>query len=126
MGKTVVTTEGAPRPVGPYSQAVKLETDLLFASGQLGVSPETGELAQGVAAQTEQALRNMEAVLHAAGGALESVLKTTVFLTNMSDFGSVNETYSRFFVSDPPARSCVAVAELPLGASVEIECIARV
>ena len=126
MGKDIIATENAPAPVGPYSQAVKLETDLLFVSGQIGMDPGSGELAEGVEAQTTQAMKNLEAILHAAGGDMSAVLKTTIFLADINDFAAVNEIYAGSFTEEPPARSCVQVAAIPKGALVEIECIARV
>jgi len=126
MGKTIVFTENAPAPVGPYSQGVQLENDLMFVSGQLGMDTETGELGQTVEEQAKLSLTHMEAILHAAGGSMKSVLKTTVFLADMADFSKVNEVYAEFFPEDPPARSCIEVGALPKGALVEIECFARV
>ena len=126
MGKNIVLTEKAPKPIGPYSQGVTLENDLMFVSGQLGMDPETGELAGTVEEQTRQSLVNMEAIVHAAGGTMANVLKTTIFLADMESYTAVNEIYGEFFTEDPPARSCMQVAALPKGALVEIECIARV
>ena len=122
----MVFTERAPAPVGPYSQAVKLENDLLFVSGQIGLVPGTGELAEGGEEQARRCLENIREILSAAGGTMASILTTTVFLADIEDYPRVNEVYAEFFPEDPPARSCVAVAALPRGARVEIECIARV
>jgi 2-iminobutanoate/2-iminopropanoate deaminase len=121
--KQAVFTEKAPRPVGPYSQAV-CSGQAVYCSGQIGLDPSTGGLVDGVVAQTEQCLRNLEAVLMAAGCSLSDVVKTTIFVTDMGDFKAVNEAYGRSFPKEPPARSTVAVSALPLGAKVEIEAVA--
>lgn len=122
--KKIVTTEKAPGPVGPYSQAV-IASNLLFTAGQVGLDPQTGKVvAGGIAAQTSQALQNLQAVLEAAGSRLDQALKTTVFLADMDDFASMNEAYKSFFKKDPPARSTVQAARLPLDALVEIELVA--
>ncbi|WP_435923813.1 RidA family protein [Paenibacillus sp. DYY-L-2] len=123
MNKQVISTTAAPGAIGPYSQAVQIG-DLVFASGQLGLIPGTGDLASGVEAQTEQALRNVIAILEAAGTGLDKVVKTTVFLNDMNDFAKVNEIYGSFFSEPYPARSAVQVARLPKDALVEIEVIA--
>jgi 2-iminobutanoate/2-iminopropanoate deaminase len=124
-GRTVIRTDAAPA-VGPYSQAIRAG-GWVFTAGQIGVDPATGQLvAGGVAAQTHRALQNVRAVLAAAGATLESVVKTTVFLTDMSDFRVMNEVYREHFGADPPARSTVGVAALPLEARVEIEAVAVV
>lgn len=121
----LVATERAPRAVGPYSQAV-VAGGLVFTAGQVGLEPATGEVvAGGVAAETARALENLRAILAAAGSGLERVVKTTVFLTDMADFGAMNEVYARVFGSHRPARSTVAVAALPRGARVEIEAVAE-
>ena len=109
--------------VGPYCHAV-LCGDTLYTSGQLGLVPETGALPEGVQAQAEQALKNLEAVLQAAGMGMQDVVKTTVFLQDMGDFAQVNEVYEKAFGAHKPARSCVQVAALPKGGLVEVECIA--
>lgn len=116
----------APEPVGPYSQAVALG-DWIFASGQIPLDPATGKIVEGeIEAQTEQVLRNLRAVLAAAGASLSDVVKTTVYLTDLGLFARVNALYAEHFVSDPaPARATVQVAALPLGAQVEIDCVAR-
>jgi 2-iminobutanoate/2-iminopropanoate deaminase len=122
----VVATEGAPRAIGPYSQGMTA-AGFLFTAGQVALDPATGELvAGGIADQTTRALENLRAVLGAAGSSLSQVVKTTVFLTDMGDFGQMNEVYGRFFGDHRPARSTVAVAGLPRGALVEIEVIATV
>lgn len=118
-----VHTEHAPAAVGPYSQAIK-SGHLVFTSGQLGLLPETGKLPAGIEAQTRQALKNLAAVLAAAGGGMDDIVKTTIFLDNMADFGTVNAIYAASFTATPPARSTVEVAALPLGGLVEIEAIA--
>lgn len=122
--RKVVFTEKAPRPVGPYSQAV-VSGPVVYCSGQIGLEPTTGKLVgNGVAEQTERCLRNLEEVLAAAGCSLKDVVKTTIFVTDMADFKEVNEAYGRSFSQDPPARSTVAVTALPRGARVEIEAVA--
>ncbi len=122
--KHIVNTAAAPAAIGPYSQATRKGPGL-FLSGQLGIDPATGELvSDDVAAQTRQALRNMEAVLKEGGAKLEDVVKTTVFITSMADFQTVNAVYAEVFANNPPARSCVAVAALPKGGKVEIEALA--
>ena len=125
MDKNVVATDQAPAAVGPYSQAIRLG-NLIFTAGQIGLVPGTKELA-GVetVSQARQALQNLKAILEAAGSCLEHVVKTTVFLQDMGDYARVNEIYAQFFTKDPPARSAVQVAALPLGARVEIEAVAE-
>ena len=119
-----IATALAPAAIGPYSQAVVVD-GLLFCSGQLGLDPETGELVEGVEAQAERALRNLAAVLDAAGVAWADVVKTTIFLADMGDFAAVNAVYARFMPDPPPARSTIQVAALPKGGLVEIEAVAR-
>ena len=119
----VTNTKNAPAAIGPYSQAVGIGR-FLFTSGQLGLDPVTGELATGVEAQTDRAMRNLGAILQEAGLGYADIVKTTVFVADLKDFAAVNTVYQRFFESDPPARSCVQVAALPKGGLVEIECIA--
>jgi len=122
--RTKVTTTSAPAALGPYSQAIALD-GMVFASGQIALDPSSGQLIEGdVQAQTHRVLRNLTAVLEAAGCSLSNVVKTTVFLTSMSNFTAMNEVYATYFGDEPPARSTVAVAELPKGAQVEIEAIA--
>lgn len=123
MEKQIISTTLAPGAIGPYSQAVQIG-DFVYTSGQLGLIPETGQLAEGVEAQTAQALRNVSAILEAAGTGLNHVVKTTVFLKDMNDFTKVNEVYGSFFVEPYPARSAVEVARLPKDGLVEIEVIA--
>lgn len=122
--KTIIQAPDAPRAIGPYSQAVAAG-GLVFTSGQIPADPSTGEIAAGgVRAQAGQVLRNLEAVLKAAGVGFGDVVKATVFLTDMNDFAAVNDVYAAQFGGDFPARSCVQVAALPRGAAVEIEMIA--
>ena len=121
--KKAISTNGAPAAIGPYSQAIDCG-EFVFTSGQLGLDPATGALAEGVQAQTHQALKNLQAVLQEAGLTLDNVVKTTVFVQDLGDFGTVNEIYGTYFSGGFPARSCVQIAALPKGALVEIECIA--
>ena len=124
MQRIQVKTEHAPAAIGPYSQAIKAG-GMVFAAGQIPLDPATGQmLSGGIQEQTERVLENVRAVLTAAGSSFEAVVKTTVFLKSMSDFAAMNEVYSRYFTGIAPARSTVAVADLPRGALVEIECIA--
>ena len=123
MSIQIIHTENAPAAVGPYSQAIRTG-NLLITSGQLGLIPENGILPEGVEAQAEQALKNIGAILEAAGCARTDVVKTTVFIRNMGDFGTVNEIYAAFFGNHKPARSCVEVSALPKNGLVEIEVIA--
>ena len=123
MAHQVINTTKAPAAVGPYVQAIHAG-NLLFASGQLGLIPETGMLPEGIEAQTKQALANVAAILEEAGFVKEEIVKTTVFLDNMDDFGTVNGIYAEFFGDSRPARSCVEVAKLPKGGLVEVEFIA--
>ncbi len=123
-GKKIVSTEKAPKAIGPYSQAIRID-NLVFTAGQVGLDPATMEIVEGgVEAQARQALTNLKNVLEAADSGLNFVVKTTVFLQNMSDFAAMNGVYAEFFPENPPARSTVAVAGLPKGALVEIECVA--
>jgi len=125
MPRTAISTTQAPAAIGPYSQAIRAD-GYLFCSGQLGLDPATGDFVAGdVGAQAEQALRNLGAVLEAAGLTFEDVVKTTIFLADMADFAAVNGVYGRFVTDPPPARSTVAVAALPKGGRVEIEATAR-
>lgn len=124
MTKEVISTEKAPGAIGPYSQAIKAG-GMVFCSGQIPIDPATGEfVSDDVAEQTEQVFKNLIAVLEAAGSGLENVVKTTVFLADMNDFGAMNEVYGRYFTSNKPARATVQAARLPKDARVEIECIA--
>lgn len=122
MDKHVIASDKAPAALGPYSAGIKTG-NLVFLSGQLGLVPETGELAEGVVAQAEQALKNVEALLTAAGASFDNVVKTTVFLADIADFNAVNEVYGSRFTEPYPARSAVQVGALPKGALVEIECV---
>jgi len=122
-GRILVQTDAAPAAIGPYSQAIRAGR-LIFSAGQVGADPGTGALANGVAAQADQALRNLAAVLAAAGSGLDRVVKTVIFLVNMDDFATVNEVYARHLAPPYPARSTVAVRALPKGALVEIEAVA--
>lgn len=123
MTKTIINAKNAPAAVGPYVHAVKTG-NFVFTSGQIGLIPETGVLAEGIAAQTEQVLKNLGAVLAEVGLTYTDVIKTTVFLDSIDDFAAVNEIYAKYFTGDAPARSCVEVAALPKGALVEIEVVA--
>ena len=123
-GKRIILTDKAPKPIGPYSQAIGTET-MVFASGQAGLDPATGKLVEGgVEAQTRQVLTNIRNVLEAADSGLNFVVKTTVFLKDMGDFPKMNAIYGEFFSKEPPARTTVAAAALPMNALVEIEAIA--
>lgn len=124
MSKTIIHTDHAPAAVGPYSQAVRVG-NFVYTAGQIALDPGTGKMVEGtISEQTERALQNLEAVLGAAGCSLRDVVKTTVFLQDMFEFGAMNAVYSKFFGEEPPARSAVEVAALPLGAKVEIEGVA--
>ena len=123
MDKIIVSTKQAPAAIGPYSQAIRVG-NLVFLSGQLGIDPETGVLKENIADQTRQALDNIGAILTAVGLNYSHVVKTTVFLKDLDDFGLVNEIYGNIFKDGAPARSCVEVSRLPKRALVEIECIA--
>lgn len=126
MSKEVIVTDKAPAAIGPYSQGIRVG-NLVFTAGQVGLVPGTKEFAgPDIASQTRQALQNLQAVLEAGGSCLAHVLKTTVFLADMKEFPLMNEVYAQFFSSNPPARSTVQVAALPMGARVEIEAIAEV
>ena len=125
MPRTAILTAHAPAAIGPYSQAIRAD-GYLFCSGQLGLDPATGDfVAVDVGAQAEQALRNLGAVLEAAGLTFGDVVKTTIFLVDMGDFATVNGVYGRFVTDPPPARSTVAVAALPKGGRVEMDATAR-
>ena len=122
MNQTIATTS-APAAIGPYCQA-KLCGNTLYPSGQLGLSPSEGKLADGVEAQAAQALKNLGAILKEAGMDYSNVVKTTVFLADIKDFAAINAVYATFFTDGVPARSCIQVAALPMGGLIEIECIA--
>jgi 2-iminobutanoate/2-iminopropanoate deaminase len=126
MRREIIVTKEAPAAVGPYSQAIRVG-DWVFTAGQVALDPATGQLiGGGVEVQTRQVLKNIAAVLNAAGSSLDKVIKTTVFLKDIGDFKTMNQVYGEFFAHEPPARSTVEVANLPLGALVEIEAIAIV
>lgn len=121
--KQSVQTASAPKAIGPYSQAITTGA-MVFTSGQMGIDMETGKLAQGVEAQAKNAMKNIGEILASQNLGYENIVKSTVFVTDLGDFAAVNAVYQSFFSGDFPARSCVQVAALPMGASVEIECIA--
>ena len=121
--KTVIATTNAPGAIGPYSQGFEVN-GIVYTSGQIPADPATGAVPEGIAAQTEQSCKNVGAILEAAGSSFEKVFKTTCFLADMGDFAAFNEVYAKFFTSKP-ARSCVAVRELPKGVLCEIEAIAE-
>lgn len=124
--KQIIQTEKAPKAIGPYSQAVKIN-GLVYLSGQIPIDPNTGQFVPGgITEQTEQVLKNLSAVLEAAGSGLNRVVKTTVFLADMNDFVEMNQVYEKFFTSEPPARATVQAAGLPRNARVEIDAIAVV
>ncbi len=125
MPKHVIATDKAPAAIGPYSQAVALG-DLVFSSGQIPLDPVSGQLVSGdIEAETHQVMKNLGAVLEAAGAGWDSVVKTTIYLLDMNDFARVNAVYATYFPAEPPARATVQVAGLPKGARVEIDAIAR-
>ena len=124
MEKQTVSTAKAPKAIGPYEQAIKVG-DFIYASGQIPIDPTTGNLVEGtITVQTRQVIENLKAVVAAAGSSLERVIKTTVFLKNISDSAAMNEVYAEYFTTVKPARSTVAVSDLPRGALVEIDLIA--
>jgi 2-iminobutanoate/2-iminopropanoate deaminase len=124
--REIVLTNRGPKPIGPYSQAIKVN-GLLFVSGQVAIDPKTNEFLGGdIAKQTERTLENIKAIVEAAGSKLSHVVKTTVFLKNISEFTAMNEVYGRYFPAAPPARSTVEVARLPKDALVEMELIATI
>ncbi len=124
----VVSTEQAPKAIGPYSQAIITQAKKwVFVSGQIPIRPDTGEVVQGdIKMQTKQVLENLKAILLASGSGLEHVVKTTVYLKNMDDFPFMNEVYAMYFASNPPARATVEVSRLPKDVRIEIECIAEI
>ncbi len=128
LRKSKIETRGAPGAIGPYSPAIRADADsFVFVSGQIGVDPVSAEFVSGgVTAQAEQCLKNMMALLAAAGGSQASVVKVNIYLESIEDFGAVNEVYSRFFEEPYPARACIGGCRLPRGALVEIEAIAAV
>ncbi|HKO97581.1 MAG TPA: RidA family protein [Pyrinomonadaceae bacterium] len=124
--KQIVKTDNAPQAIGPYSQAVKAN-GFVFASGQIPIDPATGQFVEGgIVEQTEQVMKNVSAVLEAAGSSLDRVVKTTVFLADMGEFAAMNEVYGRYFQNEPPARATVEAARLPRDARVEIEALALI
>ena len=126
MSKKIIKTDKAPKPIGPYSQAIQFG-NLLFTSGQIAIDPNTGDLLDGnVEEQTSLVLENLKAVLSEAGSSLDKVIKTTIFLKDMNDFVKVNEMYSKYFGESKPARSTVEVSCLPKNVLVEIDCIAAI
>lgn len=118
-----IHTENAPKAVGPYSQATAIG-DFIYCSGQIGIDPKTGKLKKGIEEQTKQALKNLKAVLEAAGADVATVMKTTIYITDMDNYKKVNELYAEVFVNHKPARATVGVSALPAGAEVEIEAFA--
>ncbi len=125
MEKRVIRTDRAPAAIGPYSQAIATPEGFVFTAGQVALDPVSGSVvAGGIREQTERVLENLSAILHSAGTDLSHVVKTTVFLVDMNEFGAMNEVYGRFFPGDPPARSTVQVSRLPRDVRVEIEAIA--
>lgn len=121
--KKVISTTNAPAAIGPYSQAIEAN-GMVFASGQIPVNPATGEIPAGIEAQAEQVMTNMKNLLEAAGTSMENVVKTTVFIKSMDDFGTINGIYSKYFTKDCPARSCVEISRLPKDVLLEMEAIA--
>ena len=122
MNKNRIHTDNAPAAIGPYSQAIDLG-EMIFTSGQIPVAPD-GSVSEDISEQTRQALLNLKAVIEAGGSSFDKVIKTTVFITDMAQFGAINAVYSEFFSEPYPARSCVQVAALPKGVSIEIDAIA--
>ena len=124
--RKIIGTEKAPKAIGPYSQAVRAG-NLLFCSGQIPLDPATGKMVSGgIEAQTERAMKNLEAVLSAGGAMFASVVKTTVYLADLADFPAMNAVYGKFFPKDPPARATIQAAKLPAGALVEIDAVALI
>lgn len=121
--KKIIATEHAPAAIGPYSQAVEV-AGTLYVSGQLPIDPETGEMKSSIEEQTERSLKNIQAIVEAAGFSMKDVVKTTVLLQDISDFGVVNDIYAKYFREECPARACYQVAALPKSALVEIEAVA--
>ncbi|MBS4536401.1 RidA family protein, partial [Clostridium sp. D2Q-14] len=123
--RKVVSTKNAPGAIGPYSQGIKMG-NFIFTSGQLPMDPESGELISDIKKATARSLDNVKAILEEAGSSMENIIKATIFVKDLNDFGSVNEVYGTYFNDEPPARSCVEVAKLPKDAKVEIEVIAAI
>ncbi|MGM0503412.1 MAG: RidA family protein [Bacteroidota bacterium] len=121
--KKIIYTENAPKAIGPYSQAVEIN-GTLYISGQVPVNPESGDIPEGIKAQTEQVMKNIGAILEAAGYSYKNVIKSTCLLSDMANFKAMNEVYGSYYKQDPPARAAYGVVQLPLGALIEIETIA--
>lgn len=127
MAKSIVKTQDAPAAIGPYSQGIVVKGELMFTAGQIALDPKSGQLVPGdIRVQTDRVLRNIQAILATRGATMADVVKTTVFLKDMNEFGSMNEVYGSFFSEYPPARSTVEVSRLPRDVNVEIEAIAVV
>lgn len=124
MSKKIISTDKAPAAIGPYSQAIELSNGTVYTSGVIPVDPQTGEIPSGAEQQARQALTNLKHLLEAAGAPMSAVVKTTVFIKDMNDFGTINGVYETFFTESFPARSCVEVARLPKDVLIEIEAIA--
>ena len=124
MSRSVITSQGAPKALASYSQGILAEGKFLFVSGQVGLDPETGEMVSGIEAQVRRVLMNLQAIVEEAGATLQDVVKVTVLLHDINDFGTMNGIYTEFFPEKPPARAAFGGLDLPLGALVEIECIA--
>jgi len=124
MQREIITTENAPAPIGPYSQGVKAR-EFIFTSGQIAINPSTGRLVVGgIEEQTRQVLENIKAILEAADSSLGNVVKVTVFLKDLGDFGTMNKVYAQYFTDDFPVRSCVQVSKLPMDVKLELEVVA--
>lgn len=125
MEKQIIATDKAPGAIGPYSQAIRFGS-MIYTSGMIPVNPANGQIPDGIRAQVVQAITNLKAVLEAGGSSIENVMKTTLFIKNMDDFGQINEVYADFFASNPPSRSCVEAARLPKDVLIEIEASAYI
>ena len=126
MSKEIIYTANAPEPIGPYSQAIK-HSDTVYISGQIALDPKSGELInETLEIETRQVLKNLEAIITAAGSSINNVIKCSIFITDMASFGEINSIYGEYFTSNPPARETVEVSSLPKGVRVEISCIAHV
>lgn len=127
MEREVITTKEAPAAIGPYNQGIRASGSFIFTAGQIPLDPQSGEIVgETIAEQTHQALKNLRAVLQAAGAKMENVVKTTVFLADIQDFAAMNEVYAHYFTGNPPARSAFGGNDLPKGVKIEIECVAVV
>lgn len=127
MTREIITTTHAPGAIGPYSQGIRFRGEMVYTAGQIPLDPATGEIVGStVAEQTERVIRNLAAILEAAGSSLNNAVKTTVFLKNMADFANMNAVYGRYFGANPPARSTIEVSRLPKDVLVEIECLALI